>query len=126
MNFSEQIMREIAAIGADFRQLSSFNEETPADPMRGSQNNSGFHTNGVSSHEQILIGQSGLGSQNNSGFHTNGVSSHEQILIGQSGSGSHNNSSFHTKGVSSHEQILIGQSGLGLFGLQCLRLFVRG
>ena len=49
-------MREIAAIGADFRQLSSFSDDTPGDPLKSANNTSNFQTNGVGSHEQILIG----------------------------------------------------------------------
>ena len=65
MNFpiSEQIMKEIAAIGADFRQLSSFTDDAgpTSDPLKSINNNnnssSGFQTNGMGSHEQILIGK---------------------------------------------------------------------
>ena len=57
-------MKEIAAIGADFRQLSSFTDDAgpTSDPLKSINNNnnnacSGFQTNGMGSHEQILIGK---------------------------------------------------------------------
>ena len=60
ISHSEQIMREIAAIGADFRQLSSFTDESPNNNNNNNNHNS-FLANDVISHEHILIGQWCLG-----------------------------------------------------------------
>ena len=54
-------MREIAAIGADFRQLSSFTDDVGGESVRPSSGDGvgGLQSNGGgnTSHEQILIGQ---------------------------------------------------------------------